>query len=273
MEDSAGETKRRVWDRDLDFSKARRMLKLEYDVRAKQASTTPGMQQLYLRQGCYIACYLTQLVNAARISEGRDALELWTKSGKRIVMIRSRKKGKMVKCLTCGKELSARAADKFDRELDPEGKSVLVRIPTAKDKHQLQTGHSSFSEPYLNSIEKRMTIPKEIRDEDKEALAWAFQTGITNNMLKVYCLTAKSLGFNTHSLRFAGITFYSALAAKTGQAPETVANISGHSDFNELLHYQQKKAAQRMQDAVALGTSKSYEEDEPQTGDEAGPSI
>lgn len=253
---------RRVWDRDLDFRRARKNLKAEYELRAKLAASNPSSRLLYVRQGCYIACYLTQLVNAARISEAKDALELWTKSGNRTVRIRSRKKGKMVRCLTCNREMSARIADKFDRQLDPVMGSVLVRVPNAKDKHMAETGHAQFSEPYFNSEEKRMTIPKEIRDEDRPILADAFLSGITTVMLRVYCLKTPALGFNTHSLRFAGITYFSALAAKTGQAPETVANISGHSDLNELLHYQQKKAAQRMQDLVALGKPTEEDDDE-----------
>ena len=254
---STGEIRRRVWDRDLDFAQWRKILNVEYERRAALAGANPGTAGLYMRQGCYLACYLTQLINASRISEAKDALEMWTKYGIRTVMIRSRKKGKLVKCLSCSRELSARMADKFDRQIDPVHGSVLVRVPNAKDKHTKETGHSMFSEPYFNSEQKRMTIPKEIRDEDREVLAWAFNSGISMVMLRVYCLKTQGLGFNTHSLRFAGITYYSELAAKTGQAPETVANISGHSDLNELLHYQQKKVAQKMQDLVALGKPKS----------------
>jgi integrase len=88
-----------------------------------------------------------------------------------------------------------------------------------------------------------MVLPEELRGkEGKEYLAQAClrlaKVKNPKSAVKVYCKA--TYGFNTHSLRYAYITY---LLSK-GVNPSLVAKITGHKNLSYILHYTQLKTAE-----------------------------
>jgi len=88
-----------------------------------------------------------------------------------------------------------------------------------------------------------MTLPEELRDrQGKEYLAQAClrlaKVKNPKSAIKVYCKA--TYGFNTHSLRYAFITY---LLSK-GVSPSFIAKITGHRNLSYILHYTELKTAE-----------------------------
>jgi integrase len=88
-----------------------------------------------------------------------------------------------------------------------------------------------------------MVLPEELRGkEGKEYLAQAClrlaKVKNPKSAVKVYCKA--TYGFNTHSLRYAYITY---LLSK-GVNPSLVAKITGHRNLSYILHYTEMKTAE-----------------------------
>jgi len=88
-----------------------------------------------------------------------------------------------------------------------------------------------------------MVLPEELRGkEGKEYLAQAClrlaKVKNPKSAVKVYCKA--TYGFNTHSLRYAYITY---LLSK-GVNPSLVAKITGHRNLSYILHYTELKTAE-----------------------------
>ncbi len=88
-----------------------------------------------------------------------------------------------------------------------------------------------------------MVLPEELRNkEGRELLAKAClrlaKVKNPKSAVKVYCKA--TYGFNTHSLRYAYITY---LLSK-GVNPSLVAKITGHKNLSYILHYTQLKTAE-----------------------------
>jgi site-specific recombinase XerD len=88
-----------------------------------------------------------------------------------------------------------------------------------------------------------MALPEELRGkEGREYLAQAclrlVKVKNPKSAIKVYCKA--TYGFNTHSLRYAFITY---LLSK-GVNPSLVAKLTGHKNLSYILHYTELKTAE-----------------------------
>jgi len=94
-----------------------------------------------------------------------------------------------------------------------------------------------------------MVLPEELRGkEGKEYLAQAClrlaKVKNPKSAVKVYCKA--TYGFNTHSLRYAYITY---LLSK-GVNPSFIAKITGHRNLSYILHYTELKTAEDILSSV-----------------------
>jgi len=88
-----------------------------------------------------------------------------------------------------------------------------------------------------------MVLPEELRGkEGRELLAKAClrleKVKAPKAAIGMYC--RKTFGFNSHSLRYAYITY---LLSK-GVNPSLVAKITGHRNLSYILHYTELKTAE-----------------------------
>ena len=98
-------------------------------------------------------------------------------------------------------------------------------------------------EKHKEGDQRLMVLPEELRGkEGRELLAQAClrlaKVKNPKSAVKVYCKA--TYGFNTHSLRYAYITY---LLSK-GVNPSLVAKITGHKNLSYILHYTQLKTAE-----------------------------
>jgi len=98
-------------------------------------------------------------------------------------------------------------------------------------------------EKHKGNDTRLMVLPEELRGkEGREYLAQAClrlaKVKNPKSAVKVYCKA--TYGFNTHSLRYAYVTY---LLSK-GVNPSLVAKITGHRNLSYILHYTQLKTAE-----------------------------
>jgi Phage integrase family. len=103
---------------------------------------------------------------------------------------------------------------------------VLVRIEKHKD----------------NDL-RLMVLPEELRSGEgrqllSEACAALSALRSPKAAVKVYC--RRTYGFNTHSLRYAFVSYL----LKRGVSPSIVAKITGHRSLDHILHYTEMKTAE-----------------------------
>ncbi|MEM1996488.1 MAG: integrase [Candidatus Bathyarchaeia archaeon] len=88
-------------------------------------------------------------------------------------------------------------------------------------------------------VEKRlMIIPNEI--EREKCMFLDDDEGVLTKRVKVFC--KQKLGFNTHSLRYAFITYL----LRQGVNPSIIAKITKHSKLDFILTYTQEKAGEEI---------------------------
>jgi integrase len=88
-----------------------------------------------------------------------------------------------------------------------------------------------------------MVLPEELRGKEgrdslRQACLRLSRVKAPKHTIAVYC--RKTFGFNTHSLRYAYITY---LLSK-GVNPSIVAKITGHRNLSYILHYTELKTAE-----------------------------
>jgi len=98
-------------------------------------------------------------------------------------------------------------------------------------------------EKHKGNDTRLMVLPEELRGkEGKEYLAQACiklsKVKDAVNAVKHYC--RRTYGFNTHSLRYAYITYM----LSKGVNPSLVAKITGHRSLSYILHYTELKTAE-----------------------------
>ena len=93
-----------------------------------------------------------------------------------------------------------------------------------------------------DNYERLMVLPKEIQFRKllicRDVLFWPEKEVL--NRIKVYA--KKVLGLNTHSLRYAYITYL----LKQGINPSIIAKLTGHKRLDYILTYTQKKTAEEV---------------------------
>lgn len=113
--------------------------------------------------------------------------------------------------------------------------------------HQIS---QEFSREGTVRVEKRkdeyyrtMILPKEITKYDilavKGLLDEEFSKGKKNLVMKTSTWAKKALGINTHSLRYAFITYLT----DKGYPPQLISKITGHRRLDYIVHYTQERAA------------------------------
>ena len=116
------------------------------------------------------------------------------------------------------------------REFCNTGKTeVLVRVEKHKNPNDLRT----------------MVLPEELRKGQgrvllEQACVWLSGVEKPKEAVKSYC--RRTYGFNTHSLRYAFITYLS----RKGVPPQIIAKITLHKDLNLISAYTQKRTAEGM---------------------------
>jgi len=98
-------------------------------------------------------------------------------------------------------------------------------------------------EKHTGNDTRLMVLPEELRDKrGKEYLAQACLrlTKVKNpkSAVKEYCRA--TYGFNTHSLRYAFITYM----LSKGVSPSFIAKITGHRNLSHILTYTELKTAE-----------------------------
>jgi integrase len=98
-------------------------------------------------------------------------------------------------------------------------------------------------EKHKGTDTRLMVLPEELRDrQGREYLAQACirLSKVKNavNAVKLYC--RRTYGFNTHSLRYAYVTYM----LSKGVNPSLVAKITGHKSLSYILHYTELKTAE-----------------------------
>jgi len=98
-----------------------------------------------------------------------------------------------------------------------------------------------------NEFKRLMIIPKEVRKYKqlrKVSKEWPKDMKIMEDRIYRFCMAI--FGYNTHALRYAGITFLS-----TKYKIQIVAKQTGHTTMDHILKYtQQKKADQLLRDEI-----------------------
>ena len=90
------------------------------------------------------------------------------------------------------------------------------------------------------TIEYRlMILPREVRKNDILKIAGIINKTNINNV-KVWC--RENLGFNTHALRYAFVSYL----AKRGISPQIIAKITKHKNLNYIVTYTQEKLAEEI---------------------------
>jgi len=87
---------------------------------------------------------------------------------------------------------------------------------------------------------RAMILPKEIAIEDLNIIG-EFVDNMTR--YRIYQFAKYHFGINTHSLRYAFITW---AAIKRGLASQIIAKITGHKNLSHLVHYTQKVKAEEV---------------------------
>jgi integrase len=116
------------------------------------------------------------------------------------------------------------------REFCNTGKTeVLVRVEKHKNPNDMRT----------------MVLPEELRKGQgrvllEQACVWLSGVEKPKEAVKSYC--RRTYGFNTHSLRYAFITYLS----RKGVPPQIIAKITFHKDLNLISAYTERKTANDM---------------------------
>ena len=105
---------------------------------------------------------------------------------------------------------------------------VLVRVEKHRDGDQRLTVHPEE----LRSGEGRRLL--------KEACAALSDLRNPKAAVKVYC--RRAYGFNTHSLRYAFVSYL----LKKGVSPSIVAKVVGHRSLDHILHYTEVKLVEEV---------------------------
>jgi integrase len=98
-------------------------------------------------------------------------------------------------------------------------------------------------EKHKGTDTRLMVLPEELRSkEGREYLAQAClrltKTKKPRDAVREYC--RRAYGYNTHSLRYAFITYM----LNRGVSPSFVAKITGHRNLSYILHYTETKTAE-----------------------------
>jgi len=117
--------------------------------------------------------------------------------------------------------------------------SRKLRVPVSKRKDKL---------------ERLVLIPSNVEYRRVSWLAEEFKRKPLERATKVLATRVKVfsqrvLGINTHSLRYAFITYL----ASQGVAPQLIAKITGHARLDYILHYTQRLAAEDLLEKLVLG--------------------
>jgi integrase len=98
-------------------------------------------------------------------------------------------------------------------------------------------------EKHRGTDTRLMVLPEELRNsEGRDYLAQAClrlsKVKSPKDSMRDYC--RRTYGFNTHSLRYAFITYM----LKKGVSPSFIAKITGHKNLSYILHYTELKTAE-----------------------------
>jgi integrase len=100
-------------------------------------------------------------------------------------------------------------------------------------------------EKHRDGDQRLMALPEELRSSEGRQLlseACAALSALRNPKaaVKVYC--RRAYGFNTHSLRYAFVSYL----LKKGVSPSIVAKITGHRSLDHILHYTEVRLAEEV---------------------------
>jgi len=104
-----------------------------------------------------------------------------------------------------------------------ETKAVAVRVRIEKHK-----GNDT----------RLIVLPEELRERLRQACLRLSRLRAPKHAIAVYC--RKAYGFNTHSLRYAYITYL----LSRGVNPSFIAKITGHRNLSYILHYTEMRKAE-----------------------------
>jgi len=208
-----------AWDAGLDFDSTRSVL-----VASFAASRLKTGYFEDKKVGSY-AVLLTQLDNGSRISEARDAVEMWSLDGVREHEVRVRKEGGKRRCDTCGNEFPTRA-----------------KVNTIQ-RHFEKTGHPPNATMVLGTLTRLMKIPSEIMEEDLVVIRQVLKSGLSVKSLVNF--SVRNAGFSTHALRYANTTHMGLPKEKGGLGLNTqiIAKVQGRKNVNLVVDYFEKKDA------------------------------
>lgn len=109
-------------------------------------------------------------------------------------------------------------------------REALIQVEKRKDNYQ-----------------RLMVLPKEITKTDVLTIKGILEEELKAHekkglVIKISTWVKKTYGFNTHSLRYAFVSYL----AKKGYPPQLIAKITGHKRLDYILHYTQEKMAKKI---------------------------
>ena len=100
-------------------------------------------------------------------------------------------------------------------------------------------------EKHKDSDLRLMVLPEELRSVEGRRLlseACSALSALRNPKAAVQVYCRRAYGFNTHSLRYAFVSYL----LKKGVSPSIVAKITGHRSLDHILHYTEVKLAEEV---------------------------
>jgi len=107
-------------------------------------------------------------------------------------------------------------------ETKPFKRQAYIKVEKRKDSH-----------------ERQMVLPEEIDKRELLRVAYVIKEA---NRWKVSGYCKRTYGFNTHSLRYAFISYLS----KKGVSPQIIAKITGHKTLDYIIYYTQQVQAEEL---------------------------
>lgn len=199
--------KKGTWDKGIDYVSTLKKLKSMYKEYKEEIRALGHFARYSSQIGLiYTAVLLIQLTNGSRVIEALEGLIKFYETGKREQQVRVEKTKRTIKYRT-------------------------IVIPDIINKKDLQAVAFYFERIRKEFYEMQKTENKKERQKRRIKI-----------VSKITHFAQKKLNCNTHSLRYAFISYM----ANKGVSPQVIAKMTGHAKLDMLITYTQEKLAKKL---------------------------